>query len=312
MQGSNDRFRVVSLFCGAGGLDLGFEQAGFEILWSNDIDPDACSTHRLWSKATVVCKDVKNLNPNEIPVCDVVIGGFPCQGFSHAHIRKVDDERNVLYKFFVKVISERKPKVFVAENVKGILTLDKGRVIMTILYDFTLAGYKVTANLVNAADYGVPQDRERVFLIGFRNDFPTNWRFPAPSLKKVTIREALKNVPSPLPEEICQAAYSSMFKSRNRRRGWDDQSYTIPAMAKQTPLHPSSPRMIKISENQWIFGVGKTRRLSWKEAAAIQTFPLDMEFIGNLTSIYRQIGNAVPVKLAKVIALSIKPYLRDD
>lgn len=306
---SATKYRVVSLFCGAGGLDLGFDQAGFQTIWANDINQDACNTHKQWSHATVVCKDIKLIDVNTIPDCDVVIGGFPCQGFSLAGPRKIDDKRNILYKFFVNVVESKKPKAFVAENVKGILTLGGGEIIKAIISDFASRGYKVQAKLLNASDYGVPQDRFRVILVGIRNDIPKEWTYPEPLQDKVTLRDVLSHLPEPLPYEICDAPYSSRFMSRNRRRDWNEQSFTIPAMAKQCPLHPSSPAMNKLGPDHWEFGKGSTRRLSWREAAAIQTFPSTVEFQGNLTSIYQQIGNAVPVNLARAVATQLKHLL---
>lgn len=303
------KYRVVSLFCGAGGLDLGFDQAGFKTIWANDINKDACETHKQWSHAEVVCGDIKDIDINSIPNCDVVIGGFPCQGFSLAGPRKIDDKRNILYKFFVNVVEAKKPKAFVAENVKGILTLGGGEIIKAIIADFASRGYKVKAKLLNASDYGVPQDRLRVILVGIRNDIQKEWMYPEPFKYKVTLRDAIGNMPEPKPSEVCDAPYSSRFMSRNRRRNWDEQSFTIPAMAKQCPLHPSSPLMSKLQQDHWVFGIGTTRRLSWREAAAIQTFPKNLEFQGNLTSIYQQIGNAVPVKLAEVLATQLKSLL---
>ena len=128
------------------------------------------------------------------------------------------------------------------------------------------------------------------------------YKFPEKQRKKVTLKTALRNFSEPDPKDICKDAFSSRFMSRNRKRDWDNVSYTIPAMAKQIALHPSSPDMIKVGEDKWVFGDGNTRRLSWQEAAAIQTFPKNMEFCGTLNSKYKQIGNAVPVKLGKVIA----------
>lgn len=305
----NQKFTVTSLFCGAGGLDMGFENAGFKTIWANDIDKDACETHKSWSTADVVCEDIKKIQFEDVPKTDIILGGFPCQGFSLAGPRKIDDKRNTLYRFFSTMVGEKQPYAFVAENVKGILTLGNGLVIEAIISDFEEKGYKVVPYSVNAADYGVPQDRERVFLIGIRDDLDYTFDFPEPFRKKVTIREALENVPEPKNEDICYAPFSSRYMSRNRRRDWDEVSYTIPAMAKQVPLHPSSPKMIKVDKDLWKFGEGVTRRFSWQEAAAIQTFPLGMEFAGDLTSKYRQIGNAVPVKLAEVVAIALKDAL---
>ncbi len=301
---------MVSLFSGAGGLDIGFENCGINTIWANDINNDACETHKLWSKATVIHGDIAKIDFSEIPKADIISGGFPCQGFSLAGPRKIDDKRNVLYKYFVKLVEEKKPYVFVAENVKGILTLGEGMIIEAINEDFSSRGYNVYPTLVNAANYGVPQDRWRVIMIGFRKDLKvSNYEFPKPFIKKVTLYDALHNLPEPKQSDICQGAFSSRYMSRNRKRNWSEVSYTIPAMSKQVTLHPSSPDMKKIGDDNWVFGAGKTRRFSWQEAAAIQTFPQNMQFAGNLTSKYKQIGNAVPVKLAEVIATSIKETL---
>lgn len=305
------KYTVVSLFAGAGGLDLGFEHQGFKIIWANDIDKDACATHRLWSEAEVVQGDIGSIDMASIPNADVITGGFPCQGFSLAGPRKIDDKRNALYKHFVKLVEVKKPYAFVAENVKGILTLGDGTILEAIIEDFSQRGYKVFPSLVNAADYGVPQDRWRVIMIGIRKDLGiSHYEFPKPFDKRFTLAEALKDMPKPKPSDICQGAYSSRYMSRNRKRKWNEVSYTIPAMSKQVTLHPASPDMEKIGDDKWQFGEqGETRRFSWQEAAAIQTFPKDMMFEGNLTSKYKQIGNAVPVKLAEIVANEVGSLL---
>ncbi len=308
---SRKKYTMVSLFAGAGGLDMGFENQGFQVIWANDIDKDACETHRLWSTAEVIQGDISQIDFEKIPKSDVIAGGFPCQGFSLAGPRKIDDKRNVLYKHFVNLVAEKKPFLFVAENVKGILTLGEGAIIEAIIEDFSERGYHVFPNLVNAKDYGVPQDRWRVILIGINKSLGiSKYDFPKASGKIVTMEEALRNLPKPQDSDICQGAYSSRYMSRNRKRGWQETSYTIPAMAKQVTLHPSSPDMIKCGEDKWEFGTGgESRRFSWQEAAAIQTFPIGMSFKGNLTSKYKQIGNAVPVKLAEAIAADLKNLL---
>lgn len=307
-----DKFTVVSLFSGAGGLDMGFSKEGFDVVWANDNNMDSCETHKLWSNATVVYGDISKIDFNTIPKSDIITGGFPCQGFSLAGPRKIDDSRNTLYKHFVKLVEEKQPYAFVAENVKGILTLGGGTIIEAIKQDFSDKGYDVFINLVNASDYGVPQDRNRVIIMGFRKDLKVeNYYFPKPFETKKTIKDVLQGVPEPSNDEVNNGAYSSRYMSRNRRREWDKQSYSIVAMAKQIPLHPSSPKMIKVSPTEWKFGEGETRRFSYQEAAALQTFPRDMEFIGNLTSKYKQIGNAVPVQLARVVASEVKRVLNE-
>jgi DNA (cytosine-5)-methyltransferase 1 len=307
---NKSEYSVVSLFSGAGGLDMGLDRQGLKTIWANDIDQDACNTHQEWSGAEVVCGDIGKLGFETVPRSDVIVGGFPCQGFSLAGPRKIDDKRNTLYRYFVRLLELRQPYAFIAENVKGILTLGGGNIIEAIIQDFSEKGYKVFPTLVNAADYGVPQDRWRVIMVGFRKDLGINeYEFPDKFGYRVTLMDALSKLSKAKKSEICHAAFSSRFMSRNRKRNWGETSYTVPAMAKQVPLHPSSPDMIKLGADEWKFGKGVTRRLSYKECAAIQTFPEDMKFYGNLTSKYKQIGNAVPVKLAEVIGKSVHETL---
>ena len=300
-------FTAVSLFCGAGGLDLGFENAGFRTIWANDFDKDACKTHQNWSSAEVVCGDIGKVDISQIPDSDIILGGFPCQGFSLSGPRKIDDSRNVLYKHYVRIVKEKQPLIFIGENVKGLLTMGEGKIIEAIIAEFSDCGYDVFFQLVNAKDFGVPQDRERVIICGFRKDLQIkDFSIPIPKNLHMNLRQALAGMPVPNPEDVCSAPYSSRYMSRNRKRGWDDVSYTIPAMAKQVTLHPSSPDMKKIDKDLWEFGSGgETRRFSWQEAAAIQTFPRNIEFYGDLTSKYKQIGNAVPVKLAEYVAIQL-------
>lgn len=300
----------ASLFCGAGGLDIGFERAGFKTVWANDFNADACETFRRWSDAIVIHGDIGKIDAENIPDVDILLGGFPCQGFSLSGPRKLDDSRNTLYKHYVRIVNAKRPLAFVGENVKGLLTMGGGEVIAAIVEAFSECGYDVRYKLLNARDHGVPEDRERVIIVGFRKDLgEIPFSFPDSHSHVPTLREALADVPAPAPGEVCEAPYSSRYMSRNRKRGWDEVSYTIPAMAKQVTLWPGSPDMIKVGRDEWKFGEGLTRRLSWREAAAIQTFPKDMKFYGDLTSIYRQIGNAVPVNLAFDVAMSVRKAL---
>ena len=163
-------FTAASLFCGAGGLDIGFERAGFTTVWANDFDADACKTHKSWSNAEVVCGDISKIDIDTIPKTDIILGGFPCQGFSLSGPRKIDDSRNVLYKYYVKIVKEKKPLMFVGENVKGLLTMGDGQIIEAIIDEFADCGYDVFYKLMNAKDFGVPQERERVIICGFRKD----------------------------------------------------------------------------------------------------------------------------------------------
>ena len=306
-------FTAVSLFCGAGGLDMGFDHAGFKTLWANDFDKDACKTHRAWSGATVICGDIAEVDLETVPDCDIMLGGFPCQGFSLSGPRKIDDKRNKLYHQYVRFIKAKRPLVFVGENVKGLLTMGNGEVFEAIVNDFAECGYDVFTQLVNAKDYGVPQDRERVIITGFRKDLNVkDFIIPERKGKRITLKDAIGDLPEAKPEDVCDAPYSSRYMSRNRKRTWDQVSYTIPAMAKQVAIWPGSPDMIKNGRDDWSFGEGDTRRLSYKEAALIQTFPSNMKFAGNLTSKYKQIGNAVPVKLAEFVAKAVRSILENS
>ena len=191
----NKKLKILSLFAGAGGMDLGFKNAGFDVIWANDFDPDSVKTYKRNFGDHIVLGDIEKIRTNNMPDNpDVVIGGFPCQGFSIANLgRSVDDSRNKLYKQMLRVIRAKKPKYFVAENVEGILTLGKGAVIQKILKDFKSIGYKVDYKLLNAADYGVPQARKRVFIIGNRlgldNPYPTQTH-QTPSKKKDILFDA--------------------------------------------------------------------------------------------------------------------------
>ena len=304
-------YTSLSLFCGAGGLDMGFERAGFQTIWANDVDKDACITYKDWNeKAEVVCAKIQDIPLEGIPKTDIILGGFPCQGFSLSGPRKLDDSRNKLYQNYVAIVKEKQPMAFVGENVKGLLSMAGGEIFDAILNCFSDCGYQVFYQLLNASDYEVPQDRERVIICGFRNDIAnTPFVYPEKCKNKISIKEALSGFSVPEEEEICNAPYSSRYMSRNRRREWERQSFTIPAMAKQVPLHPSSPPMLKIGTDSFVFGEGRTRRFSYKECAAIQTFPENISFYGNLTSKYKQIGNAVPVRLAEHIAEAVYDYL---
>lgn len=206
--------RVVSLFSGAGGLDLGFTMAGHEIVWANDIYEDAVKTYRRNLGDHIVCKDIALVDAADIPNCDIIIGGFPCQGFSVANVKRhVDDERNVLYKQLIRIIEAKKPKFFLAENVKGLTNLAKGAVFQMILSDFRALGYQVDSRILNAADFGVPQTRQRVIIVGVRNDVDFTYDFPYPTHSKtgadglpkwVSVSKALAGIPTRISPMTCR------------------------------------------------------------------------------------------------------------
>lgn len=212
--------KIVSLFSGAGGLDLGLIQDGNQIIWANDIDKDAVATYTKNIGKHIVCADIKNIDIADIPLSDVIVGGFPCQGFSQANLlRTVADERNQLYKFFLGAVKEKQPRFFIAENVRGILSLGKGDAIKQIVSDFETAGYAVTVTLVNMAYYGIPQTRQRVFIIGQHRDLREKMLFKLPEKTNgkggipspwVSIKSALDHYPDPdKPNEFLNHIYSA-------------------------------------------------------------------------------------------------------
>ena len=302
--------KIVSLFSGAGGLDLGFKLAGHTIIWANDIDKDACETYAENIGKHILCKDIREINVSDIPDCDIVIGGFPCQGFSMANMRRnIEDERNQLYKFFYSVIKGKQPKYFVAENVKGILSLGDGSVIKQIEADFQEAGYFTSVNLVNMADYGVPQTRQRVVILGQRKNISDelNICLPAKTNSKnpgkdglpqwISVKEAIDRFPNPdSPNDVLNHIYSA-YKVEYRNFTGHRQT------------NPDKPSPTILARGNGKGGVcalphyNGQRRLTIRESAAIQTFPDDFHFHGAMNSCYRQIGNAVPVHFAYLLGL---------
>lgn len=308
--------RVVSLFSGAGGLDLGFLMAGHEIVWANDLYEDAVETYRRNIGEHIVCEDISNIDASFIPECDIVIGGFPCQGFSVANTKRhINDERNTLYRQLIRIIDEKRPKFFVAENVKGLTNLGKGEVFKMILNDFEELGYLVKYRVLNAADYGVPQTRQRVFIVGVRNDVEWEYNFPEVThdkdsknglVKWVSVTEALKDIPDPdLENDLFNHTYSKYKLNINGYIG-------------HRLLDPDKPAPTVTARGDSKGGVvihphpnGK-RRMSCRELATVQSFPLDYEFVGNNSSVYRQIGNAVPPILACAVAESFNNYREEE
>ncbi len=353
-----DKANIVSLFCGAGGLDLGVELAGldsevgeeqtneafknketfnsirekgiFHHVYSNDFFNEALETYQKNFTSDVFTHNCDIRKVKQFPKGDLVLGGFPCPGFSEAGPRLVDDPRNFLYIHYIRCLMQVKPKFFIAENVKGMLTLGKGEVFRQIKQDFEAAGYRVYHKLLNSRDYGVPQIRERVFLVGVREDINFEYDFPEPThgngflLKPyITLKEAIGDLEE-IPGDYFTGSYSTIFMSRNRKKNWDEQSFTIQASGRQAPIHPGGLPMEKIEKNKWIFPDGEenNRRLSVKEIARIQTFPDWYEFSmgvnekmsknGRLDKIYKQIGNAVPVELARAVARPIAEWFNKN
>lgn len=322
--------KVVSFFAGAGGLDLGFEQAGFDVVWANEYDKDIWATYEKNHTQTILDKrSIVNIPSTEVPDCDGIIGGPPCQSWSEAGSKKgIADKRGQLFYEFMRILADKKPKFFLAENVSGMLLPAHKEALENIKQMFTEIGYDLSFQLLNVSDYGVPQDRKRVFFIGYRKDLKRKFVFPKGTtiVDKITLDKAigdLKETVLPAKEgnftngkkckilnhEYMIGGFSSIYMSRNRVRSWDEVSFTIQAGGRHAPLHPQAPKMTLVKQDVREFKKGKEklyRRLSVRECARIQTFPDNFSF--EYTSVvagYKMIGNAVPVEMGKILAEKI-------
>jgi DNA (cytosine-5)-methyltransferase 1 len=319
---------IVSLFSGAGGMDLGFEKAGFEIIYANEHDKAIRQTYESNHKAPLDKRDIRQVPSCEIPDCDGIIGGPPCQSRSEAGtLRGINDPRGQLFFEYIRILRDKQPKFFVAENVSGMLAKTHRTAVSNILTAFKNAGYDVHINQLNAVNYSVPQDRRRVFYIGFRRDLNINFRFPDANPNILTLRDTINDlntlaIPA-LPKNKTNGAncliqsheymtgdFSSIYMSRNRVRYRNEPSFTIQAGGRHAPIHPQAPKMLKVDSDKFIFKPGSEdlyRRLSVRECARIQTFPDDFIFYySDITNGCKMVGNAVPVNLAYAIAKAVK------
>lgn len=328
--------KVVSFFAGAGGLDLGFEKAGFDVVWANEYDKEIWETFEKNHKNTFLDRrSIVNVPSIEVPDCDGIIGGPPCQSWSEAGSKRgIADKRGQLFYEFIRILADKQPKFFLAENVSGMLVPAHKEALSNIKQMFTDIGYELSFQLLNVSDYGVPQDRKRVFFIGYRKDLGIKFDFPKPITveKKVTLNDVIRDLENnslPAKEgnytngEACKiknheymiGGFSSIFMSRNRVRSWDEVSFTIQAGGRHAPIHPQAPKMILVDENLREFEKGKEelyRRLSVRECARIQTFPDNFEFhYKSVVAGYKMIGNAVPVKMAEILGKKIFNDLKD-
>ena len=321
--------KVVSLFSGCGGLDLGFEKAGFDVVWANEYDSTIHATYRLNHPQTQLCTlDIRRIRANDIPDCDGIIGGPPCQSWSlGGKSLGIEDDRGKLVYDYIRIVKDKKPKFFIMENVPGMVTPRHVNAFNEFLNLFRNAGYVVKYELMDAADFRIPQNRQRVIIVGIRSDLNVEFLFPTKlNSTHVTLLRAigdLKSPPTPYYKERVNVEnniipnhdyytgpYDSKFMARNRVRGWDELSFTIQAQAKNEPLHPQAPKMVYVSPQERKFMKGKEhlyRRLSVRECARIQTFPDSFKFVyDKVEDGYKMVGNAVPPRLAYYIASSIR------
>ena len=328
---------VISLFSGAGGLDLGFHRAGFVTAVANEFDTKICPTFRYnFPDVHLIEGDIRNLNGNELPInVDGIIGGPPCQSWSEGGTRRgFEDPRGQLFLEYIRILETAQPLFFVAENVPGMLASRHSNAVTAFLNSFRNAGehgYDVQLRMLNAKDYEVPEDRNRIFFVGFRADLGINdFEFPSPIEPRCTLRDAIWDLrETAIPglernhsngeacivdnHEYYVGGFSSIFMSRNRVRRWDEQGFTVQASGRQCQLHPQAPTMELIAPNTRRFAPGYEhlyRRMTVREIARVQTFPDDFHFVYNDVNYgYKMIGNAVPVNLAFHIAREIRDTL---
>lgn len=324
---------AIELFAGAGGLALGLEQAGIRTLEHVEFDKACCETLRSnrpnWN---VVCDDIHNVDFTQYKdKVDIVTGGFPCQAFSYAGKKMgFDDVRGTLFYEFARCIKEVHPKMFMAENVKGLLSHDGGRTLDTIISVFEDLGYTIgdRKKILNASYYGVGQKRERIVIVGIRNDIKTSFEYPNPEKTQTTLKAALKNCPKSdgvsysekkrkvfelvppggcwvdLPEDVAKAYMGKSYYSGGGRRGmarrisWDEPCLTLtcsPSQKQTDRCHPDEARPFTV-----------------RESARIQSFPDDWKFCGGIGSQYKQIGNAVPVELARRLGVQLVKAVKNS
>jgi len=327
--------KVASFFAGCGGLDLGFEQAGCSVVWANEFDNTIHETYARNHPQTFLCKaDIRNLSPEDIPDCDGFIGGPPCQSWSvGGKMKGLDDERGRLFLDYIRLIKAKKPKFFLIENVAGIISDKFFPIFRGFLTTLSEAGYRVKFDVMNSANYGVPQERIRVIIVGIRNDLNCEFEFPKPTTPNhITLRQAIgdikeqpiaycyepidHSIPNRPNHDFFNGSYDSSYFRHNRVRPWDKPSFTILAQARNNPLHPQAPFMKKIGQWKYQFVPGKEdlyRRLSVRECARIQTFPDSFIFYyDRVVDGYKMVGNAVPPRLGKALAIAIQHTLASE
>ena len=318
---------IISLFAGCGGLDLGFRQAGFNIVWANEYDRTIWDTYECNHPDTILDRrDIRKINSDQIPDCIGIIGGPPCQSWSEAGAKRgIDDSRGQLFWEYIRIVRDKQPLFFLGENVSGILAPRNRDAFTYILSQFEQIGYRVSFKLLNAKHFGVPQDRKRVIVVGYRENLGCGFEFAEAGDEVLTLKDAIFDLKAIAPisvkgkvdhyhnsvpnHECADLGFSSIYMSRNRVRSWSEPSFTIQASGRHAPLHPQASKMILVAKDKRIFDPNSPqpyRRLSVRECARVQTFPDKFIFkYKQIADGYKMVGNAVPVNFARVLASKI-------
>ncbi|MFZ6723617.1 DNA cytosine methyltransferase [Undibacterium sp. Ji49W] len=301
---------AVSLFSGCGGSDYGLRQAGFDVLMANDILPYAQAVYVANMPETDFrhC-DVRQIN--SFPEAELLAGCYPCQGFSQGGVRDADRKINFLYREFLRALKLIKPKAFIVENVSGMTRSTFEHLLKNQIISFRLAGYRVSWKVLNAVDFGLAQERKRIFIVGIRSDINEVYEFPEPTHGEnrtqpyATQQDIIGNLPEWPLGDFCEDAFHWYYLSRDRRRNWNQPSKTVVSNMRHVPLHPMSPKLIKLGPDEWKFETNApARRLSYREVALLQGFPMDYVFPEgfSLAKKYEVAGNAVPPPLFRAVA----------
>lgn len=320
-----EKLKIASLFCGCGGTDVGllggfdflgkkYNPNNMEIVYANDVDDNACNIFEENFGIKPDNRDIREVKSEEIPPFDILTGGFPCQSFSivaqNPKRLGVKDERGKLFFEMCRILSERQPKCFVAENVKGLLTVNKRSAFPLILEEFEKSGYDVTYSILNSVEYGVPQKRERVIIVGFRKDLGIKFTFPDIELKEEDLYEPLSSVIESTVDEkyfFSERAVAGMMRNResmNKGRAQDifKPCNTVGAHLAKVSLNSTDPVLM--------IG-GRYRRFTPREVARIQSFPEEFKLVGSESAQYRALGNAIPPVMFWYVANSVYQHLED-
>lgn len=304
--------RAVSLFSGCGGSDLGLRDAGFDVVFANDISQVACDLYRdNLPGVNVVCRDVSEIR--SFPTADLLIGCYPCQGYSQGGTRNPSSTLNYLYREFDRALRQIKPKAFIVENVRGMAFGQNRHLLHNQLTRFRISGYRVSWDVLDAKDYGLPQTRNRIFIMGIRSDLGIRVSFPAPTHgpSRPTPYRTQKNAILGMPEwpegEFCSEPLHWYYLSRRRRHDWDEPSACIVGHWRHVPLHPMSPPLVRIDTDHWRFAYnGPIRRLSLLECAILQGFPDWYKWDkARVKDAFMAVGNAVPRPFFTAIAQAL-------
>ncbi len=319
-----ERLKVASLFCGCGGTDVGllggfdflgkhYAENQIDIVYANDIDDNACNMFKENFGITPDNRDIREISADEIPDFDILIGGFPCQSFSivaqNPKRLGVKDDRGKLFFEMCRILRERQPKCFIAENVKGILTANKKGAFPLIIKEFENCGYDVEYDILNAASFGVPQKRERVIIVGFRKDLNIKFIFPKAEIEAADNYTPLKTVIENCVEEkyyFSQKAVDGMMRKRaamNKGRAQDIEKpcNTVGAHLAKVSLNSTDP-VLMVN--------GRYRRFTPREVARIQSFPENFKLVGSESAQYRALGNAIPPIMFWYVTNTVMKYLK--